>query len=106
MEMKVPLQQLLDLGIDENSAKAMKVFKGRGCDNCSQTGYRGRMGVYEVMPFTAKLKEAVLAGTNSLELKRMAVIEGMKTLRMSALSKVAEGATTLEEALANTATDI
>lgn len=105
VEHKVPIQRLLDLGIDPSAAKQMKVYKGTGCAQCSNTGYAGRFGIYEVMPFTSALKEAVLGGANSLELKKKAMAEGMRTLRMAGLTKVAEGMTTLEEALTNTAAD-
>lgn len=105
VESKVNVQRLLDLGIDPGAAKQMKVYKGAGCASCANTGYAGRFGIYEVMPFTATLKEAVLAGANSLELKKKAMEEGMRTLRMAALTKVAEGMTTLEEALSSTASD-
>lgn len=105
VEVKVPTQRLLDLGIDPMAVKSMKIYKGAGCAACSQTGYAGRFGIFEVMPFSPTLKEAVLSGANSLQLKKMAIEEGMKTLRMGALTKVAEGRTTLEEALANTASD-
>ncbi len=104
-ETKVPIQRLIDLGIDPNAAKQMKVHKGAGCGSCANTGYAGRMGIYEVMPFSSTLKEAVLGGANSLQLKKIAIEEGMKTLRQSALTKVAEGRTTLEEALTSTAAD-
>ncbi len=104
-EVKVPIQRLLDLGIEPNYAKQMKVYKGAGCGSCSNTGYSGRFGIYEVMPFTSGLKEAVLAGANSLQLKKKAMEEGMRTLRMAGLAKVAEGLTSLEEALTSTAAD-
>jgi len=105
VESPVPVQRLMDLGIDPGAAKQMKVFRGAGCTACANTGYSGRFGIYEIMPFTASLKEAVLAGANSLELKKKAIEEGMRTLRMAGLTKVAEGMTTLEEALACTAAD-
>lgn len=105
VETQVNLQRLMDLGIDPGAAKQMKVYKGAGCASCSNTGYAGRFGIYEIMPFTSTLKEAVLAGANSLELKRKAMAEGMRTLRMASLTKVAEGMTTLEEALSSTAAD-
>ncbi len=105
VEQQVPAQRLIDLGIAPAAAKTMKLYKGTGCGNCSNTGYKGRFGIYEVMPFTSGLKEAVLGGANSLQLKKMALEEGMKSLRMSALTKVAEGRTTIEEALASTAAD-
>jgi type IV pilus assembly protein PilB len=101
----VNIQRIMELGVDPVSAKQMKLYKGAGCATCSNTGYSGRFGIYEVMPFTQGLKEAVLAGANSLELKKKAMEEGMRTLRMAAISKAAEGMTTLEEALSNTAAD-
>jgi type IV pilus assembly protein PilB len=105
VEQKVPIQRLIDLGIDPASAKTMKIFRGAGCASCSNTGYSGRFGVHEVMPFSAELKEAVVGGANSLQLKKLALESGMKSLRMAALTKVAEGRTTLEEALTNTSSD-
>ena len=105
VEAQTNMQRLMDLGIDPGAAKQMKLFRGAGCAMCANTGYAGRFGIYEVMPFTAVLKEAVLAGANSLELKKKAMDEGMRSLRMAALTKVAEGMTTLEEALSSTASD-
>ncbi len=105
VEVPVPIQRLMDLGIDPVAAKQMKTYKGAGCPQCTNTGYSGRFGIYEVMPFRSELKEAVLAGANSIELKKRAMEAGMRTLRMAALTKVAEGLTTLEEALTNTAAD-
>jgi type IV pilus assembly protein PilB len=105
MEAQVNVQRLMDLGIDPNVVKQMKLYRGAGCSICANTGYSGRFGIYEIMPFTATLKEAVLGGANSLELKRKAMEEGMRTLRMAALTKAAEGMTTLEEALTSTSAD-
>jgi type IV pilus assembly protein PilB len=105
VDAQVNMQKLLDLGIDPAAAKQMRTFKGAGCSQCSNTGFSGRFGIYEVMPFSSALKEAVLGGANSLTLKKKAMEEGMRTLRMAALTKVAEGMTTLEEALSSTASD-
>jgi type IV pilus assembly protein PilB len=105
VEAQVNVQRLMDLGIDPGVVKQMKLYRGAGCAVCAQTGYSGRFGIYEIMPFTAPLKEAVLAGANSIELKRKAMEEGMRTLRMAAITKAAEGMTTLEEALTSTAAD-
>ena len=104
-ELPPNVPRLLELGIDPAAAHAMKTYKGAGCASCANTGFAGRFGIYEVMPFTSSLKEAVLAGANSLELKKKAMEEGMRTLRMAALTKAAEGMTTLEEALSSTASD-
>lgn len=101
----VNMQRLMELGVDPGAAKQMKLFRGAGCPSCANTGFTGRFGIYEVMPFTQTLKEAVLAGANSLELKKKAMEEGMRTLRMAAITKAAEGMTTLEEALTSTSAD-
>jgi type IV pilus assembly protein PilB len=105
MEVPVNAKRLIDLGIDPNAAKQMKTYRGAGCGACANTGYAGRFGIYEVLPFSPELKEAVLAGANSIELKKKAMQGGMRTLRMAALTKVAEGMTTLEEALTSTSSD-
>lgn len=105
VEAQVNVQRLMDLGIDPSVVKQMKLYRGAGCAVCANTGYQGRFGIYEIMPFTSTLKEAVLGGANSLELKRKAMEEGMRTLRMAALTKAAEGMTTLEEALTSTSAD-
>lgn len=101
----VPIERLVDLGIPEETATQLKLFKGRGCQNCGNSGYKGRMAVYEVMEFTQTLKDMVLANSNGNQLKRAAIKEGMRTLRVAALQKVAEGMTTLEEAVALTSGD-
>ena len=106
IEAKTPVHRLVELGISPASAKQMKTYKGAGCDACAQTGYSGRFAVFETMRFSTQLKEAVLAGANSIELKKLAVEAGMRTLRMNSLKKVAEGKTSLEEALANTSSDV
>jgi type IV pilus assembly protein PilB len=79
--------------------------RATGCTACAGTGYRGRIAVYEVMPFTDVFRERILSGASALELKRAAIEAGMKTLRQSALSKVAEGLTSVEEVVRATMTD-
>jgi type IV pilus assembly protein PilB len=71
--------------------------KGKGCDYCNQTGYKGRVGLYEVMEITEEIRELILVGASALELRRKAIDEGMITLRRSGLLKVKEGITTIEE---------
>src|ERR671937_1598894 len=71
--------------------------RGAGCTACGGTTYKGRIALYEVMPMTEEVREQVLAGATALDLKRAAIQGGMKTLRQSGLSKVAEGVTTMEE---------
>jgi type IV pilus assembly protein PilB len=79
-----------------------KLMKGAGCAVCNKTGYKGRVAIYEVLDFSTPLKELVLKGESIIEIKRQAIKEGMKTLRMSAVTKALEGMTTLEEALSLT----
>ena len=71
--------------------------KGNGCEKCNNTGYKGRVGLYEVMEITEELRELILVGASALELRRKAVEEGMITLRGSGLQKVMDGVTTIEE---------
>lgn len=101
-EIQFPKQKLVELGFSAQLAEQIKVFKGQGCSACNKTGYKGRIAIYEVMDFSQNLKEMLLRGENMIDIKRQAVKEGMKTLRMSALTKVAEGITTMEEALSLT----
>jgi type IV pilus assembly protein PilB len=79
--------------------------RGVGCPSCGGTSYRGRIALYEVMPMTDEVREQILAGATALDLKRAAIQGGMKTLRQSGLTKVAEGVTTLEEVLRVTMAD-
>ena len=76
--------------------------KGKGCEKCNNTGYKGRVGLYEVMEITEELRELILVGASGLELRRKAVEEGMITLRGSGLIKVKQGMTTLEEVVRET----
>ena len=72
-------------------------MRGEGCDRCNRTGYKGRVGLYEVMEVTDSLRELILVGASALELRRKAIEDGMLTLRMSGLRKVKNGDTTIEE---------
>ena len=96
---EVEAEALVAAGLPEEEAAAVVPVKGRGCRNCSETGFKGRFAVYEVMPLHDELKEFVLNGASALDLKREAMRLGMKSLRQSALSKLSEGMTTLGEVL-------
>ncbi|MBF0361426.1 MAG: Flp pilus assembly complex ATPase component TadA [Oligoflexia bacterium] len=96
---------LIACGISPASAEKMQVFKGLGCEACNGTGYKGRVAIYEVLPVTMTIKELILANASAEDIKRQAIKEGMKTLRMSALTKAAMGLTSLEEAISNSSTD-
>ena len=97
---------LINLGVDSAEVGAgFSTFNGRGCGNCNGTGYRGRLAIYEVMVMHEGIKELILRNASVVELKREAVKQGMSTLRMSALQKVREGLTTIEETVRVTDTD-
>jgi len=98
-------QALIEAGISAEKIGSFTPFQPVGCRECNDRGYRGRVAVYEVMPFWDGLKELVINGASAAELKQEAIRLGMQTLRMSALNKVIAGVSTLEEALANTAAD-
>jgi len=101
----VSVDDLVACGISKSSAAKVVVYKGRGCPHCNETGYKGRVAIHEVMNITTAIKEAILTNPSSDELKLIAVKEGMKTLRMSALTKVAQGITTIDEAVTNSSSD-
>lgn len=101
----VPDQTLLDLGVKPEDVSDFNVHHGIGCRTCNTTGHKGRVAVYEIMTMTDSLAEFVLNGASTLELKNAAIEEGMKTLRMSALTKLAEGMTSMKEVVRATAED-
>lgn len=92
-----PAAALVQAGFTPEDAKSVVPVKGAGCEKCNKTGYKGRVGLYEVMEIGEELRELVLVGASALELRRKAVEEGMITLRQSGLRKVKAGLTTLEE---------
>ncbi|MEE8160869.1 MAG: type II secretion system protein GspE, partial [Acidobacteriota bacterium] len=97
-----PTQTLLDVGYTAEEAKTVKVYKGKGCDKCNQSGYKGRVGLYEVMEVNDEIRELVLVGASAIELKKKAIEMGMITLRRSGLTKISEGVATLEEVIRET----
>jgi type IV pilus assembly protein PilB len=101
-ESPIPKEKLTELGFSKEDAERIKPMKGQGCAKCSKSGYKGRVAIYEVLDVSPVIKEQILKGESISEIKRQAIKEGMKTLRMSALTKMAEGKTTLEEALSLT----
>jgi type IV pilus assembly protein PilB len=92
-----PPEAMTTAGFTVDESKAVIPKRGKGCERCNGTGYKGRVGLYEVMEVTEELRELILVGASALELKRKAVDEGMITLRRSGLRKVMEGVTTIEE---------
>jgi type IV pilus assembly protein PilB len=104
-EMKIPPKALSDAGMKPDRLKHARLLRGKGCDECNETGFRGRVALYEVMPVREEIKDLVLRGGSALDIKREAIRLGMKTLRQAGLTKVEEGVTTLEEILRVTAPD-
>jgi type IV pilus assembly protein PilB len=97
-----PAPALMQAGFSAEDAKKVVPNRGKGCEKCNNTGYKGRVGLYEVMEITEEVRELVLVGASALELRRKAVEEGMITLRNSGLRKVKEGVTTIEEIVRET----
>jgi len=96
---------LIDAGVPPDKLGTFTLYEKGGCKECNDRGYRGRVAVYEVMPFWDGLKELVINGASAAELKQEAIRLGMQTLRMSAINKVIAGTSTIEEAVGNTAPD-
>jgi type IV pilus assembly protein PilB len=101
-EVSMPQQALLDIGYSAEEWPSVKLYKGRGCGTCNNTGYKGRVALYEVMEISEALREMVLTGASSIELKNKAIEEGMITLRGSGLRKIKAGLTTVEEVVRET----
>src|SRR5881296_2223571 len=98
----LPPAALLQAGFNQEDANTVVPLKGAGCDKCNMTGYKGRVGLYEVMDVSEQLRELILVGASGLELRRKAIDEGMITLRASGLRKVKEGVTSIEEVVRET----
>jgi type IV pilus assembly protein PilB len=98
----VPTPALLEAGFTAEEARSVQIRKGRGCQTCNNTGYKGRTGLYEVMEVDDEIRELILVGASAVELKKKAIERGMITLRRSGVRKVMDGWTTLEEVLRET----
>jgi type IV pilus assembly protein PilB len=101
-EVSTPPQALIDVGFSPEEAQEVKIFRGAGCPTCNYTGYKGRVGLYEVMEITDELRELILVGASALELRKKAIEEGMITLRSSGLYKIKQGITSIEEVVRET----
>ena len=97
-----PHAVLAELGFEPQEIDTLRVFRGAGCKICNGTGYKGRVGLYEVMEITSEIKEAIIRNATSVELRRVAVENGMITLRRSGLQKVRDEMTTIEEVVRET----
>lgn len=96
---EVPAQTLLNLGVPQAEVGDYKLMRGKGCANCNGTGIKGRLAIYELLAMTEKMKEAILKGASTGQLRYLAREQGMRTLRRSALLKLKRGVTTIEEVL-------
>jgi type IV pilus assembly protein PilB len=101
-EVEVTPQSLLNLGYKKDELAGLKIFKGRGCDKCNNTGYKGRVGLVEVMVIDDDIRELILSGGTAIDIKRRAAENGMISLRRSGLIKIKEGITTIEEVVRET----
>jgi type IV pilus assembly protein PilB len=97
-----PAPALVQAGFTQEDAGSVVPNRGKGCEKCNNTGYKGRVGLYEVMEVTEELRELILVGASALELRRKAIEEGMITLRNSGLRKVKDGLTTIDEVVRET----
>jgi type IV pilus assembly protein PilB len=95
-------QALVNLGYKKEEIGSFKPFKGRGCDKCNNTGYKGRVGLVEVMQIDDDLRDMILSGSSAIDIKKRAIENGMITLRRSGLVKIKEGITTVEEVVRET----
>jgi type IV pilus assembly protein PilB len=98
----IPSKTLVEIGFQPDAVGSFKLYKGRGCGVCNGTGYKGRVGLYEVMEISEGIRDLVMVGATAVEIKRKALEEGMLTLRLSGLEKIRGGITTIEEVLRET----
>ena len=101
-EHPTPQEALIEIGFSADEVKTLKTYKGRGCPTCNDTGYKGRIGLYEVMEITDEIRELILIGASALELRKKSIEDGMISLRESGLQKIRNGVTTIEEVLRET----
>lgn len=104
-EEKLPPESLVEIGYSPAEAGKVVCYRGKGCDVCSDTGYKGRLALYEVMPIGDQMRELILQGASADEIKKRAISLGMRTLRMSGLQKIKDGITTVEEVVNTTFSD-
>ena len=101
-EVSLPPEGLAGVGFSPDEIGTLKLYKGRGCKTCNNTGFKGRVGLYEVMEINDELRELIIIGASAMELRRKAIEMGMITLRESGLCKIREGITTIEEVVKET----
>ena len=98
----MPDQAVLNLGYKKEDLGTFKIYKGRGCEKCNITGYKGRVALIEVMTIDDDIRDLILSGGTAIDIKRKAMENGMVSLRRSGLTKIKEGVTTVEEVVRET----
>ncbi len=101
-EVEVSKELLIEIGFPPSEVDDLRLYKGRGCDSCLNTGFKGRVGLYEVMEVTDELRELIIIGASAIEIRKKAIELGMITLRESGLCKIREGITTIDEVVKET----
>lgn len=101
-KVKTPVSALVDIGFSPEVAETLDTYQGRGCRKCSESGYKGRIGLYEVLDMTPEIENLILTGANPAEIRNQAKKAGMVTLRDSGLAKIRAGKTTIDEVLRET----
>ena len=101
-KVKVPPQTLIDIGFSPEEAKSVDIYEPNGCEKCNNTGYKGRVGLYEVMEIDDEIKELLMVGASTSELRMKAKEKGMLTLRESGITKIRAGVTSIDEVLRET----
>jgi type IV pilus assembly protein PilB len=101
-EISLKEEQIEALAVPNEMLKNLKAFKGKGCNECNNTGLSGRTGIYEVMPISHKIERMILANASESDLRDQAVADGMLTLRMAAVDKMIKGIISVEEVFATT----
>jgi type II secretory ATPase GspE/PulE/Tfp pilus assembly ATPase PilB-like protein len=94
-----PAKMFQDLNIDPATFEGVTLYRGRGCDRCKNTGYSGRMAIIEAMTVTDEIRKLIISRANTRELSKVAIGQGMRTLRTVALDRAREGISTLEQVL-------
>ncbi len=104
-EETISSEALLKIGVSKEKINGAKIYGPQGCSECNNTGYRGRIALYEVMPITDTIKELIVTGATAEEIKKEAINAGMLTLRQSGIQKLLQGLTSVKEVLRVTAGD-
>ena len=95
----IPHKALLNVGFSEEEASTLKIYKGKGCPKCNNTGYKGRVALFEVMQVSPTIRDMILAGASVADIRKQSIDEGMLTLRQSGLTKIRDGVTSIEEVI-------